>query len=574
MRSQFIVSSALASALLTGLMSFEPSAAHACGGFFCSQTQPVNQAAERIIFANNGDGTVTAVIQIMYEGPAESFSWLLPISTVPAEGDLAVASDIAFQRLQQATNPQYSLITRVEGRCGSDGERAVTVSADSSGATATPSFGRPDDGVSVAASGVVGNFDWVTLALDPQLPEPADAAVGWLTANGYDVPPSSAGLLGPYLNEQGMYLLALKLTKGSSVGSIRPIVLTYDGQLPSIPIKLTAVAANDDMGVMAWVSGPSRAVPFNYLGLELNEARINWFNPASNYAEVVTAAADDAGGQGFVTEFAGASQTLNNIIWTPSDEADWQAFSARVYSNFRQIFDTSLSLYGDWDGFWDAVEASVTLPAGVSFEDFRLCPNCQGTPLQFSPSAYIAALKADVIDPVQAVQALIGRQPYLTRLYSTLSAGDMTVDPVFAVNPDLPDLSNVHTAERIIECHDGVEEFEATWRIELPQGGVLRGTADDVGIWPTAMASQPPNFRVLELSASGPGAVVDDFSDNIESGLDDYNATVPRAEGSGGFCNLGPRGGGATPTSALAALFALLFSRRLSQRRPPRAARR
>lgn len=30
-----------------------PEEAVACGGFFCSQQQPVNQAAERIIFADN-----------------------------------------------------------------------------------------------------------------------------------------------------------------------------------------------------------------------------------------------------------------------------------------------------------------------------------------------------------------------------------------------------------------------------------------------------------------------------------------------------------------------------------------
>ena len=401
MRSQAIVTSALASALVLG-MSFASSEAQACGGFFCSQAQPVNQAAERIIFANNGDGTVTAVIQIMYEGAAEKFSWLLPISTVPAEGDLAVASDIAFQRLQQATNPQYSLTTRVEGRCGRDGDIEALDSARNAGPTgALVPEDDSDNGVSVAASGVVGAFDWVTLALDPQLPEPADAAVAWLTANGYDVPSSSAGLLGPYLDEAGMYLLALRLTKGSSVGSIRPIVLTYDGQLPSIPIKLTAVAANENMGVMAWVSGPSRAVPFNYLGLELNEARINWFNPASNYEEVVTAAADDAGGQGFVTEFAGASRRLSNVIWTPSDQADWLDFSTRVYSSFQQIFNTSLALYQDWDGFWDAVQASVTLPEDVTFEDFRLCPTCPGNTVQFSPIEYVAALERDVIEPVR-----------------------------------------------------------------------------------------------------------------------------------------------------------------------------
>ena len=132
----------------------------------------------------------------------------------------------------------------------------------------------------------------------------------------------------------------------------------------------------------------------------------------------------------------------------------------------------------------------------------------------------------------------------------------------------MPELSNIHTAERIIECHEGIEEFEANWRIVLPQGGVLRGTANDFGTWPVAMASQPPNVRVLKLSASGPGAVVDDFSADIESGLVDYNATVPRSEASGGFCNVGSRGGSGTPASALTALFALLFTRRLSQRRP------
>ena len=41
-----------------------PGDALACGGFFCSQNAPVNQAAERIVFANDGNGTITAVIQI------------------------------------------------------------------------------------------------------------------------------------------------------------------------------------------------------------------------------------------------------------------------------------------------------------------------------------------------------------------------------------------------------------------------------------------------------------------------------------------------------------------------------
>jgi hypothetical protein len=42
----------LAAAALFGSLGVA-SPADACGGFFCSQSQPVNQAAERIIFADN-----------------------------------------------------------------------------------------------------------------------------------------------------------------------------------------------------------------------------------------------------------------------------------------------------------------------------------------------------------------------------------------------------------------------------------------------------------------------------------------------------------------------------------------
>ena len=50
-----------------------PNRAVACGGFFCQATSPVNQAAERIIFAHDA-GKVTAVIEIKYQGPSTSFS--------------------------------------------------------------------------------------------------------------------------------------------------------------------------------------------------------------------------------------------------------------------------------------------------------------------------------------------------------------------------------------------------------------------------------------------------------------------------------------------------------------------
>src|SRR3954471_738536 len=130
-------------ALVAAVLSTEAllsASALACGGFFCNQSQPVNQAAEGIIFADNGDGTTTAVIQIQYQGPSKSFSWLLPISSVPkADSDIGIASNLALQRLQTATNPNYTLTTRVEGTCRQETNLNVGIGTSAGGTSSMAS---------------------------------------------------------------------------------------------------------------------------------------------------------------------------------------------------------------------------------------------------------------------------------------------------------------------------------------------------------------------------------------------------------------------------------------------------
>jgi MYXO-CTERM domain-containing protein len=277
---------------------------------------------------------------------------------------------------------------------------------------------------------------------------------------------------------------------------------------------------------MTWLLSEARAVPMNYNALELNEARINWFNASSNYNDVVTAAADDAGGQGFVTEFAGASAQLGEVVWASAEEQSWQEIRSNQYSSFDEIFATLFNWYGGFDGFWDAMRSTVTLPDGVVFEDFQACPSCYGGQVQFSPTALFQAMDDSVIAPMRVVQELLNRRPYVTRLYSTLSAADMTLDPVFTMNPDLAAVSNIHTADRIVECSAQFYDWEAPWRIELPQGSVIRGTAQDVGAWPAAADSQPPNLRILQLSASGQGAELENNKAAIDAQLATYNDQV------------------------------------------------
>ena len=66
--------------------------------------------------------------------------------------------------------------------------------------------------------------------------------------------------------------------------------------MTGIPIRLTAVATEADLGVTAWVLGQTRAIPDNYLHVEIKEARIDWLNGEFNCGEVVAEAVNDAGG--------------------------------------------------------------------------------------------------------------------------------------------------------------------------------------------------------------------------------------------------------------------------------------
>ena len=96
----------LAAMVLTaaGLAAAPP--AGACGGFFCVNT-PVDQNAERIIFTQNGDGTVSAYVQIEYTGSAPDFSWILPLPEAIDAEAVEVPEDAmeAFRELERVTDP-------------------------------------------------------------------------------------------------------------------------------------------------------------------------------------------------------------------------------------------------------------------------------------------------------------------------------------------------------------------------------------------------------------------------------------------------------------------------------------
>jgi hypothetical protein len=330
-----------------------------------------------------------------------------------------------------------------------------------------------------------------------------------------------------------------------------------------IPIRPTAVAANDDMGVMVWVLGESRAVPVNYKALELNQALINWLNGGLNYNQVVVAAANQAGGQGFVSERAGPSEDYEDIVILEFEREDWEALkmSAAALTPLEVVRESSFRFLG-WDGFRALVERF--LPKGTNVDEYLGCPACYPAAIEgLDTLAFIEGLEEEVVEPMIATQELITSRPYVTRFYTTLSAPEMDLDPLFDFNPDLPNVSNLHTARRVIECHRSIYEWEAPSRFELEDGRTVRLNAGDP--WPFLVGEDdapPANALVLALTTSGPGTVVQDNSEAIDQALQEHNATVASPGGCG--CGVAAPSSHAVTWASLA-FFALLWGCR---RRP------
>lgn len=422
-----------------------------------------------------------------------------------------------------------------------------TVAGSSALGSAEDAGSAPVD-VRVVASGTTGPFDYQVIQVDAGASNPAALAIDWLDSNGYDVTALGEQILGEYLGN-GLNLVAFKLNKNADSGSIRPVVLTYAAERAMIPIRPTALAANDDMGILVWVLGRERAAPTNYLSLEINEALIDWFNPSDSYDQVVTAAADEAGGQGFVTERASPATAYDNAIWRSWEHHSFEDLEQLTEpEQLEALLTESTWTFGDLDGFTDLVRQTVLLRDDVTPKEFISCAACyfergagiseghmDGFDAGVGPSnlagnlveagvgedgsnvaatdggspdpifgtdrdEFLTQLDELVIAPMRLTQQLFDSTDYVTRLYTTMSPDEMTIDPEFDFNPDLGDIDSLHQRDQVMHCSDG----GTGWTVDFADNEV-RGTGRQ---WPIKVGDQPANWRILQLSKSGTGTVI------------------------------------------------------------------
>ena len=307
----FAAGSAWLAAALSLTAAGPPRRAEACGGFFCNQPNgpndlPVAQTAENVLFAMERDPSgqyqLEAHVQIFYTGPADRFSWVVPVDSMPT---LGVGNNRVFTALLAATQPRFELKWRDEGTCRPSSPPPVPAPAPPASPTpggAADASAGPSRGVDVTFRGNVGPYDAAIIrSTDRNDPQPL---IDWLNLNMYFVTPEATRLIEEYVRADKPFV-AIRLQSERGVNEIEPLVMRFLGPGPCVPLKLTSIASIRDLRVNLWVLADSRVVPDNYYEMEINPARIDWFRNGRNYEELVKQAADQAGGNAFVTEFSG-----------------------------------------------------------------------------------------------------------------------------------------------------------------------------------------------------------------------------------------------------------------------------
>jgi MYXO-CTERM domain-containing protein len=465
-------------------------------------------------------------IQIQYEGEADRFGWVIPVQSLP---EVSVGSDPLFRNLLDASVPMYGF-TRQFDDCSTRGDDPQSDGAASTAGSSTSAGGDDggNGGPDILLQETVGAFDIVVL--DGQSVE---QVVTWLEDNGYQTDPASEPILQQYLDE-GHLFAAVRLTGGADTDEIHPIVLKFQSDEPCVPLRLTAIAATEDMDVRTFFLTDSRVVPQSYKHVLVNPLKIDWPNSASNYKEVITMAVDAeaADGNAFVTEYAGASNVVSRAgIF----RATWDAapFAAMVETPV-QVVDTltSQSLMAcdvDWDLtcttfhplLQPLLDQYVPVPEGIEPVDFYNCMTCFEELIDleaWDAAAFAQAIDERIIKPGIVATGLLDANPYLTRMYTTISPHEMNADPMFRANPTLPEVVSLRMSNQRLHC-------DGSTTVQIPDGREVYFPAGEALVWPAFQDEMPWEEAVDQegMAAQAPLISLVDNTEQINELLDQWN---------------------------------------------------
>jgi hypothetical protein len=515
-------------------LAFAPDHADACGGTFCDGTlgpvaMPVDQTGENILFWIDRSGSepfTEAHIQIQYKGDPERFAWLVPMRAAP---EVLVGSQALFDNVLGATQPILTLNSRFDGNCG-----AVPVASGggcgfgddviffddgfSTFGDTGDGWGEDTDGPDIIDRGSAGAFEYVVLTGDS-----VDVIVDWLDEAGYQQDPDAPPILEEYLQE-GFVFVAFKLRAGVGLDEIHPVALRYPGVDPCIPIRLTRIAATEDMAIRAFFLGHDRAVPQNWPHVELNLAKLDWVgNAASSYLSNISLAIDEAGGRAFITEYAGTDAIVSLF---GIENASW---SASAFAGIEPVdVVTTLTSQGLMSCANDScsyahpqvlplLQRYLPTPPSIEEDAFYGCLSCyEGL---IDPVAWAAQpgfsveYEERISGPARHAVDMLVEATYLTRLFTMISPHEMIEDPLLQESDSLGTVDNNLVATQVLPCDN------APTYVEVPGGRevVLLGSSYPV------FGQMPSAERIERVPMVGPPQVETNNTEAIDEIIEKHN---------------------------------------------------
>ena len=396
----------------------------------------IAQASEQIIFEVT-PGWVTAHVLIRYAGDPAQFAWLVPVPEVP---DLSISPVSAFGLLDAATAPQVSVtpsdVCPVSewachydypessgGGCLGGTEQAGLASTDAGtfGTSDAAAGGAPP--VTVINTQTVGDYQTVTFAASNAI-----GATQWLHDNGFIVNDTTSIYMESYI-QANMVFVAAKLVPGAPSTAIKPLRLHYRAAYPTIPLILTAVAAQPHLTVTAFVYADQPYRPMGHPVVTIAPDRLARDGKGRfNYPMVLARTIDEAGGDAFAVEYRGSS--------SPSQVGTGSCCGGG----------------GDYCGIGN--DGQCECPA----DEF---------------DASDCAEQGDLVDGVRLLRALGGTYASLTRITTRISPEEMTFDPGFEPDPAAVASGPMYVASTqpsLASCIQAVRDRAAYADITAEQG--------------------------------------------------------------------------------------------------------
>ncbi len=504
-RSFIFASFASFGSLAMGLLA--PARAHACGGTFCDgqQPMPVDQTGEDILFVRDGL-EFEAHVRIQYTGEVDRFAWLVPLPAVP---EVSIGSELLFVALAREAIPVWSTSLDYE-----DPEDAPWDGCPPGGCLDLAGGNDPE----VVLEETVGAFEVVVLDADS-----VDQVLEFFQQNDYAYLPEASPIIQSYL-DQGLLIAAVKLTTNAEVDEIHPLVFRFVSDEPCVPIRLTAVAARDDLGIRAYFLGENRWAPSNYAHVVLNPLLYDWAATSwGDYVELLSLAVDEAeGGRGFVTEYADEHGIWTGSVWQQSWKSDEIA-----NANAHEALD-ALSGMGLLFPLHPQVRAALREylppppdwmdPEEFFWEGHDLHPELiNAIPFGAAESAGLAAMLDErLFMPSEHAADLLDTWPYLTRLHTTLSPEEMIVDPTFHQVPDLSTIDEDRRALGLVLAGAQWTRYRIPYE-ELPgyERPVEWMCVENDEDWPAP--ELPSARRIEQVPMMGPPQVLVDNAEAISA---------------------------------------------------------